>query len=191
MLPPMAQELDDVALMLRYRAGDVAAFDVLYGRHKGRLYRYFMRHCGQPELAADLFQETWSRVIRARQDYRPTARFATYMYQLAHNCLVDHLRRQGRRPEDLVADPAGEEGGPADGAPGPEALAAGAQVAARLRRALDSLPPEQRDAFLLHEEGGLALADIAAVTGVGEETVKSRLRYALRKLRAALEEESS
>jgi RNA polymerase sigma-70 factor (ECF subfamily) len=184
MLPVMAQEPDDVALMLRYRSGDVAAFDALYARHRGPLYRYFLRHCREPALAADLFQETWARIVRARLDYRPTARFATYMYQIAHNCLVDHHRRTVRRPlADGEFDP---ERSPADEAPGPEALAMSSQAADQFRAALESLPGEQRDAFLLHEAAGLSLAEIAEVTGVHQEAVKSRLRYALKKLRATL-----
>ncbi len=185
MLPAMAPEPDDVSLMLRYRAGDVAAFDALYGRHKGPLYRYFLRQCQHPDTAADLFQDVWARIIRARLDYRPTARFTTYMYQVAHNCLVDHFRRQARLPRMGTADPEGPGDGPADDAPGPEAEAISAETSRRFRRALSALPVEQCEAFLLHEEAGLSLAEIATVTGANAETVKSRLRYAVKKLRAA------
>jgi RNA polymerase sigma-70 factor (ECF subfamily) len=210
MLPAMAGATDDAQLMTRYAKGDVAAFEVLYGRHKGPLYRYFLRQCGDPEAAAELFQEVWVRIIRARERYEPKARFATYMYQIGHNCLVDHYRKAGRtltdgtgEPESVdVADPFAEdqdpafasarwslvdwEQGPADGAPGPEAVTSAAQRAARLRSALEDLPLEQREAFLLHEEAEMGLAEIAAVTGAKVETVKSRLRYAVNKLRGAL-----
>lgn len=185
MLPAMAPEPDDVSLMVRYRAGDVAAFETLYGRHKGPLYRYFLRQCRNPDIAADLFQEVWARIIRARLAYRPTARFTTYMYQIAHNCLVDHFRREERRL-DGTADLPDPDYGPANGAPGPEAAAMSEEARQTFRRALDGLPAEQREAFLLREEAELSLADIAAVTGANEETVKSRLRYAVKKLRIAL-----
>jgi RNA polymerase sigma-70 factor, ECF subfamily len=210
MLPAMAGETDDAQLMSRYAKGDVAAFETLYGRHKGPLYRYFLRQCGDPEAAAELFQEVWIRVIRARERYEPKARFNTWLYQIGHNCLVDHYRKSGRSmvgdgaeaPAAETADPVAEETdpafasarwslvdweqGPADSAPGPEAANSVAQRAARLWSALEALPPEQREAFLLHEEGGMGLAEIAAVTGANAETVKSRLRYALKKLRTAL-----
>jgi RNA polymerase sigma-70 factor (ECF subfamily) len=181
----MAPEPDDVTLMLRYRAGDLAAFDALYGRHKGPLYRYCVRQCRNPDFAADLFQDVWSRIVRARHDYRPTAKFTTYLYSIAHNCLVDHVRRQQRLPAGVA--PCGADGcDPADHAPGPEEAVASAEAGRHFRAALGALPAEQREAFLLHEEAGLTLAEIAAVTGVPAETVKSRLRYALRKLRSAL-----
>lgn len=210
MLPAMAGESDDAQLMVRYAKGDVAAFEILYGRHKGPLYRYFLRQCGDPEAAAELFQDVWVRIIKARERYEPKARFTTYMYQIGHNCLVDHYRKAGRSLTDDNGEPAADEitgvlaeeldpafasarwslvdweQGPADAAPGPEAASSVAQRAARLWSALEALPPEQREAFLLHQEGGMGLAEIAAVTGANPETVKSRLRYAVRKLRAAL-----
>ncbi len=179
MLPAMVPEPDDISLMLRYRAGDVSAFETLYRRHKGPLYRYFLRQCRDGQAAADLFQDVWSNIIRARESYRPTARFTTFMYQIAHNCLVDHFRRQGSRLEDPAADPPDH----ADETPGPEALVMATEVTLFFRRALDRLPALQREAFLLREEADLSLADIALVTGTSEETVKSRLRYALKKLR--------
>jgi len=212
MLPAMAGETDDAQLMTRYATGDVAAFGTLYARHKGPLYRYFFRQCGNPDTADELFQEVWLRIIKARERYEPKARFTTYMYQIAHNCLVDHFRKAGRvltngagesAPEALsgpMANPIAEdldpafasarwslvdwEQGPADAAPGPEAASSAEQRASRLRSALDGLPVEQREAFLLHEEAEMGLADIAAVTGANAETVKSRLRYAVKKLRS-------
>jgi len=211
MLLAMVGESDDAQLMTRYATGDVAAFEALYRRHKGPLYRYFLRQCSDPEVAAELFQEVWVRIIKARERYEPRARFTTFLYQIGHNCLVDYYRKTGRaltaahdEPDaeeipDLLAeeldDPAFAsarwslvdwEQGPADSAPGPEAANSVAQRAARLWSALEALPAEQREAFLLHEEGEMGLAEIAAVTGANAETVKSRLRYAVRKLRAAL-----
>lgn len=210
MLPAMAGGTDDAQLMARYASGDVAAFEILYGRHKGPLYRYFLRQCGDPEAAAELFQEVWVRIIKARERYAPKARFTTYLYQIGHNCLVDHYRKAGRSltdgdgepPSGEIPDPLAEEldpafasarwslvdweQGPADPEDGPEAASSVAQRAARLWSALEALPPEQREAFLLHEEGEMGLAEIAAVTGANAETVKSRLRYAVKKLRAAL-----
>lgn len=183
----MSERLDDTALMLRYRDGDIAAFDILYARHRGPLFRYLVRHCQDQEQAADLFQEIWAKITTRRAQYRPAAKFTTYLYRVAHNCLVDHYRRHTRRPlstevaiEDQFA--ADDFRSPAQ----PERLTASRQLADLFKDALGRLPDVQREAFLLREETGLSLDEIARVTGVGPETVKSRLRYAVAKLRAAL-----
>lgn len=189
MLRGMAGEPDDRELMLRYRNGDAAAFRELYARHKSPLYRYFLRQVPDAQSAADLFQDAWTKIIQARRRYQPSARFNTYMYKVAHNCLVDHWRRQGRAP---ASDPAlRDDPETLPGNSDPESAAQQAQWRERFRRALAGLPEEQRSAFLLREEGGLSLADIASVTGVAEETAKSRLRYAVRKLRQALDQEGT
>lgn len=86
----------DETLMLRYRDGEVAAFAPLYARHKGALYRYLLRQCGQPALAEELFQDVWLKLIAARAGYTVQARFATYLYRLAHNRLIDHYRASRR-----------------------------------------------------------------------------------------------
>ena len=172
----------DEALMLRYRDGDLAAFETLYRRHKDALYRYLLRGCGQPEAAAELFQDVWASLVRARARYEPRAKFSTWLYRLAHNRLIDHLRLLPRTPLPLDDDPplaAAEH-------ERPDAQALATEVRARLQGALSALPLEQREAFLLHEEGELTLEQIAEIAGVGRETVKSRLRYALVKLREAL-----
>ncbi len=186
-LPPMAAEQSDQDLMLRYRDGDAAAFEELYARHKGPLYRYLMRQCGHPANAEEIFQEVWIRVIRSRERYKPLAKFSTLLYQIARNCFIDQVRRQGRSAIDAAAavEPdtllAGDD---------PERAASLGESGRRLTAAIAALPHDQREAFLLKEEGGFALAEIADITGTGRETVKSRLRYAMRKLREALEEEN-
>ena len=192
---PDAEENDE-ALMLAYGAGRAGAFDVLYARHKGGVYRYLLRHCRNAGLADELFQDVWMNAIRARATYAPTARFTTWLYTLAHNRLVDHWRANGQAKfVSIDADPEDPDGGGARGLvealPGarneePEAHAQTRELGTELHAALRALPPEQRDAFLLQYEGGLSLAEIAELTGVGAETVKSRLRYAVAKLRSAL-----
>lgn len=168
--------------MLRYRDGDTAAFEVLYRRHNDGLYRYLLRLSLNRATAEDLYQEVWSRVIKARQRYRPTAKFTTYIYRIAHNCFIDYVRRNKRYAPDIAIDP--EE--TVDTADSPEQRADRAIVREQLFRALADLPEAQRDVFLLFEEAGLSLDEIAATTGVNRETAKSRLRYANNKLRAAL-----
>jgi RNA polymerase sigma-70 factor, ECF subfamily len=179
---------DDAALMLRYRNGDVRAFELLYARHKGGVYRYLQRMCRNPDVANDLFQEVWSKVIASRERYEVRAQFNTFLYRIAHNCMVDHFRRAGRpiyAAQDV--DTLAEELPDAPHQRPDEAFSEG-QLRADFRRALDALPAEQRDVFVMYEESGLSLEEIGRITGVAMETAKSRLRYALAKLRAALEQ---
>jgi RNA polymerase sigma-70 factor (ECF subfamily) len=182
----------DEDLMLAYAAGDAAAFDALYARHRGGLYRYLIRHCGQSGIADELFQDIWLNAVRARSSYAPTAKFTTWLYRIAHNRLIDHWRATGQ-VELAIAGSSDDDDDddPLAAIPGarndePEVRAAAREISLRLRSALAALPPTQRDVFLLHQEGGLELSDIAELTGAGIETVKSRLRYALAKLRAEL-----
>ncbi len=182
--PRMGHQPDDTALMLRYRDGDTAAFETLYRRHTDSLYRYLLRLCRNRATAEDIFQDAWGKIIRSRDRYRPTAKFSTFLYRVAHNCFIDHTRRSKRHAlntelnPDLHSDP-GEQ---------PDMAAERSLARERLDDALQTLPEEQRDAFLLHEEGGLSVDQIAEVTGCNRETAKSRLRYAVKKLRAAIDE---
>lgn len=172
--------------MMRYRYGELAAFDQLYRRHKDPLYRFLLRGCGQPDIAGELFQDVWARLIDSRGRYQVSAKFTTWLYTLAHNRLVDHLRRQ--RPQLSLEDAEAAAAPQLHAAPErrPDAQAEAAERAGQLRAALAALPDDQRATFLLHEEGGLTLEQIASVSGVGRETIKSRLRYALAKLRRTL-----
>jgi RNA polymerase sigma-70 factor (ECF subfamily) len=177
---------DDGELMLRYARGDLRAFEVLYERHRGGLYRYLSRHTRNPESANDLFQEVWSKVIASRERYERRAKFQTFLYRIAHNCFVDYCRRSRVRAE--VSGDGSEDWQrdlPAPDCEQPDTRAEQAQAAARYKAALAQLPAEQRDVFLLYEESGLSLEEIAVITAVGPETAKSRLRYAVSKLRQA------
>lgn len=186
-----AADDSDEALMQAYGAGTASAFDTLYARHKGGVYRYLVRHCRDAAIADELFQDVWMNAIRVRASYSPTARFTTWLYTLAHNRLVDHWRATGRVRLVSVDEEDGEtaelvERLPADARLEPQSRAESRELGVQLADALQALPPDQRDAFLLQYEGGLSLAEIAQLTGVGLETAKSRLRYALTKLRGTL-----
>jgi RNA polymerase sigma-70 factor (ECF subfamily) len=189
-LAPMDVSEDDAALMLRYRDGDLHAFETLYERHRGPLYRYLLRQCRDNEAAADLFQDVWGRVISNRERYQVRARFTTYLFHIAHNCCIDHFRRQSARRTGLT-DPVDDwnEQLVSPSHERPDAELARSQLEQAFRASLAELPSEQREVFLLYEETGLTLGEIAYVTGVGMETAKSRLRYALSKLRAALKDD--
>lgn len=193
-MPAQGRPSDDTSdedLMLAYAGGSAASFDRLYARHKGPVYRYLLRHCGNAATADELFQDVWINVIRTRATYVPTAKFTTWLYTLAHHRLVDHWRAKGQLGfVSIDADDEDDEALALPGARGdePETRAASREIGARIAAALRALPAVQRDAFLLQQEAGMSLAQIAELTGAGEETVKSRLRYATAKLRAALED---
>ncbi len=179
---------DDTLLMLRYaKHDDVAAFETLYRRHKDSVYRYLLRHCNHAEAAEDVFQEVWGKIIRSRSSYRPTAKFTTFLYRVAHNSFIDWLRRNSRHSGTMEL----QEEAIAAGDDSPEMSTERQLARQRLALGLATLPDEQRDAFLLHEEAGLSVEQIAGVTGVNRETAKSRLRYAVAKLKTALEEKGS
>lgn len=180
---PVAGSTDD-ALMLAWAGGDAAAFEALYARHRGPLYRFMLGQLRDRPLAEELYQDVWQRVIAARAGWKPDAAFSTWLYRIAHNRLNDHWRAQRHRPPapidaDLrtaaLADP-----------DDPERRAGADEIRQRLQHALDELPDEQREAVLLRLQQELSLEEIGRITGVGRETVKSRLRYALDKLRARL-----
>jgi RNA polymerase sigma-70 factor, ECF subfamily len=178
---------EDAQLMLAYARGEMRAFETLYSRHRGALYRYLMRQARDGEIANDLFQEVWSRVIVNRARYEPRAKFRTFLFTLAHNCFIDHCRRTKARPTGMgLEDADAADLLPACEESQPDSLLAREETSRRYRAALATLPPEQRDVYLLHEESDLSLEEIARVTGVGAETAKSRLRYAVGKLKAAL-----
>lgn len=181
-----AADTGDEALMAAYARGDAAAFEALYARHKGPLFRYMLRSVKARGEAEELYQDVWTRVIEARERWQPTAKFTTWLYTIAHNRLVDHWRTRGLAVVSLDEDegPVNEPAAPPSAQP--EEIAAAGELAARFATALAALPLAQREAFLLHHEAELTAAEIGAATGTNEEAAKSRLRYAMNKLREAL-----
>ena len=186
----MRDEVADEQLMELYRDGDAGAFDVLYRRHKGGPYRYLFRLCKQQHVAEELFQDVWSNIIRSRERYQPSAKFTTFLYQVAHNRLIDHIRRTPETAWSLDAaddeDDCPAQQIAADPGYQPETMVERKRLAENLVEKIEALPALQREAFLLREEAGLSLEEIARATGVTPETAKSRLRYAVAKLRDGL-----
>ncbi len=178
----MRADATDEQLMLAYAKGDIRAFETLYARCRGTLYRFILRSVSDRSRADELFQETWSRLIASRDRYRADARFTTWLLQIAHNLVVDSYRRARPQvgPQETEAvlreldAPESEL---------PEQVLGEFEQRRRLQLVLDELPYEQRETFLLRIESGLGLEDIARITGVGRETVKSRLRYGLARIR--------
>jgi RNA polymerase sigma-70 factor (ECF subfamily) len=175
----------DERLMLRFQAGEVRAFEELVRRHRTPVFSFLLRLTGDRGRAEDLCQETFQRLVRAAGAWQPRALLRTWLYQVARNQAVDEARRQAFRRAEPLDDPARAAEASPD--PGPDAAAEGSLLRPKLEAALAALPPEQREVFLLREHAGLRFAEIAEVTGVPENTVKSRMRYALEALRARLE----
>jgi RNA polymerase sigma-70 factor (ECF subfamily) len=186
------QDLSDEELMARYARGEETAFEVLVSRYRKPLFGFLARYLGRTDKAEDVFQEVFFEVIRVRTRYRPGHRFASWLYRIARNRAVDRLRRNGFREMESLDDPLEGAGGEtrlgtiAGSNPDPEAVVSGGQLAKVLDRALASLPPEQREVLWLKERSGLSLSEVAELLGVSENTVKSRLRYALEKVRSQL-----
>jgi RNA polymerase sigma-70 factor (ECF subfamily) len=184
----MAMQDHDAGLMLRYRDGDAAAFTALYSHYKGPLYRYLLRHVRNACAAADLFQEVWSHLIATRARYEPRAKFATFLFSIAHNCAIDFFRRDVNLRRSVLAheSDAGQSEPEVPEHQRPDRVAEFAEQESALLAAVAALPQEQREAFLLREETGLSVEEIARITDVPVETAKSRLRYAVRKLKHSL-----
>lgn len=195
---PTDEPTDD-ALMAAYARGDAAAFERLYARHQAGLYRFVRRLLGTALAAQadEVFQDTWLKVVNARTHWQPQgATFRTWLYTLAHHRVIDIWRRSGREvalstDDDAPWEP--ETGtawrlwpAPASPAPHSEELAFWRRAGERLLHCLDELPLAQRSAFLLHHDDELPLAEVARALEVGFETAKTRLRYAMSKLRTCM-----
>lgn len=176
----------DQILMERYRDGDATAFNELYRRFRAPLRRFVAKLSWRQDEADEIVQEVWLAVIRGARSYRPTAKFTTYLFSIAHRRLRDHWRSRDRcalgesdsaRDLNEIAD---------DGAIVPEDWAASEELRHALMAAVDRLPPPQRAVFLLKAEADLSLEEIAAATGASVEATKSRIRYAVARLRAQL-----
>jgi RNA polymerase sigma-70 factor (ECF subfamily) len=182
---PIPSAPGDAELLRRYRQGDSQAFAVLYERHRLGLFRFLCGLCNDAALAEEIFQETWMSLIRSESQQREAVQFTTWLYQIARNRLIDHWRKHGKR-QNLQDEYDEQQHGEADTQPNPEQQLSLTRDQQRLQAALDDLPAEQREVFLLRAHGDLELHEIAALTSTPAETVKSRLRYALSKLRRLL-----
>jgi len=183
--------------MLAFRGGESRAFEALVRRHRAPVFNFILRYTGQRARAEDLLQETWLKVVRSAGEYEPRARFTTWVYTIARNLCVDSARKESYRQADSLDAPAsGSDEGDGralgemlpDGGNSPERGAHNARLRPMLERALSSLPDEQREVFILREFSGIAFKEIAQVTNTAENTVKSRMRYALEGLRKRLSE---
>jgi RNA polymerase sigma-70 factor (ECF subfamily) len=177
--------LTDAELVRRYQSGDADAFRPLYLRYRDRLHRFILRMIGDVREAEEVFQEVWLSLIRNERHYEPQARFVTYLFAIAHRRAVDRLRSRERKGEALT-DSVGLEL-IEDSMPEPDTILQTEQNARTLLDAISRLPALQREAFLMQADGELTLEEIAHATDSNRETVKSRLRYAYKYLRRAVE----
>lgn len=186
----------DEQLMLAYAGGDVGAFEELVGRHERALFYYILRSCGRTELAEEILQEVFLKVIKAAHRYKPNAKFTTWVYTIARNLCVDKARKRNRvRETSLDASATKDPEAPAlvERLADPHASASGVAYERKtfrekLDRALQTLPEEQREVFILREFSGLKFQEIADTVGCKVPTAKSRMRYALEALRGHLAE---
>ncbi len=181
----------DEVLLSAYRGGDFAAFEVLLERYRGPLFNVVLRSVRDRGRAEEIYQEVWMKVIERCGDFRGDAKFSTWLYTIARNLCIDHQRKMRfRRHAPLDQPQGGSEQTIAEKAPNPapstEALAAGSLLKERIASAVEALPDEQREVFVLRQLQGLSFNEIAEVVGVPANTVKSRMRYALERLQRTL-----
>lgn len=181
----------DEALLAAYRGGDVAAFEMLHARYRGPVFNFLLRSARDRGRAEELYQDVWMKVIERCDEFRGDAKFSTWLYTIARNLCIDHQRKMKFRRHASLDVPLPESGQPmvdrvSSFGPSTEQLAGGGHLRERIGRAVESLPEQQREVFLLRQLQGLAFGEIAEVVGVPANTVKSRMRYALERLQHLL-----
>jgi RNA polymerase sigma-70 factor (ECF subfamily) len=189
-------EITDEALMSRYQRGDVDAFASLVFRHKKPIFNFVLRQVKASAPAEDLVQEVFLRIVESASSFKHEARFATWAYAIARNLCVDHLRKASHRRHPSLEQPDSRdgEGTRSLGEQVPdlhprastERGAVSNEIQAKVVAAVEALPPEQREVFLLRQVADLPFLEIAQITATPENTVKSRMRYALERLQEAL-----
>ena len=183
------EEITDEALMQAFARGNMNAFEQLYDRHETGVWRFVFRSVQNNEVTDDLVQELWFSVTRSAASYEPTAKFKTWLFTMARNRVIDHVRT---RKNHASIDAENEEGESmfsdlaAESRLGPMRQVSSREQAKALLDAIEQLPADQREAFLLQAEGDMSVEEIAATIGVTFETAKSRLRYARTKLKTLL-----
>lgn len=187
-------ESSDEMLMVRYKRGDRDAFAELVRRYQKPLFNFSIRYLKNQEAAREVTQDAFLRVVKRSADFKHESRFSTWIFAITRNLCIDELRKGKHRNHPSLDEatsggtPLGEKlegAGPrTDG----ESGASDGELRTGILKAIDSLPDDQREVFLLRQLGGVPFAEIAKITGVPENTVKSRMRYALERLQKELRE---
>ena len=194
MSSPRTDPTTDESLMIRFQSGDRAAFTVLVRRHQGPLFNFALRYLRSSPVAEEVVQDAFVRVVQNAAEFKHEARFSTWLYTIARNLCIDQTRKRALRRHPSLDEPKkAEEGeGPtlgeqtADGKASVERAVVSLEIRERVASAIDALPEEQREVFLMREVSNLPFKEIAEIVGVSENTVKSRMRYALERLQEAL-----
>ena len=168
-------EVSDDVLFHAFARGDANAFDQLYGKYRQPLFGYLMKNCRDESTASEMFQDVWLRVIASVTRYKERGKFRAWLFRLAHNRLIDYYRQASKQEFEELPDVAATE-------PSVEEQVSRIQRESYMQSVISKLPLEQRSAFLLREEAGLSLREIAQIQEINLETAKSRLRYAYQKL---------
>ncbi len=201
-MSPSRTETTDEALMSRFQSGERMAFTVLVRRHQTPLYNFALRQLRSGPAAEEVVQETFVRVVQNAAEFKNAARFSSWLYTIARNLCIDSLRKGGLRRHPSLDEPQrGPHGAHSLGGEGPtlgdrtpdakasvERAVVSSEIRARVLAAIDELPDDQREVFLLREVSNLPFKEIAIIVDAPENTVKSRMRYALERLQATLSE---
>jgi len=182
--------------MLLYQKGDERAFEVLYWRHNRGIFNFISHFIGESgNQAEELLQDVFLKVVKASKRYEPSAKFTTWLYQIARNGCIDHFRKMKHRKTTSLAQPIDSEeemvleSTIAGTDPSPEKAARISEVSLVLKEAIATLPEDQREVFLMREDLNLSFAEISELIECPVNTAKSRMRYALEHLRKTLKRE--
>jgi RNA polymerase sigma-70 factor (ECF subfamily) len=178
----VGHEVTDEALMITYAKGDASAFEQLYQRHKRVIFHFFIKQGLSTAIAEELCHDTWLKLINARKNYQVSAQFRTYLFTIARNTLIDHKNKKSNQQEETYADLTET----AIALNKTELTNQQRQLAQALAANIAALPIEQREVFLLKQESGFSIEQIAKITTQHKEKVKSSWRYALQRLRKGL-----
>ena len=183
----------DEELLRAYRDGDSAAFKTLFGRYRVPLFNFLLRRVRDRGRAEELYQDSWTKVIERSAEFRGDSQFSTWLYTIARNACIDHQRKMKFRGHASLDETQRGANQPmvervANPGLGPDQLASGQALRERIRIAVEELPEEQREVFLLRQLQGLGFKEVAEVVGVPVNTVKSRMRYALERLQLGLDD---
>ncbi|MBI5514081.1 MAG: RNA polymerase sigma factor [Deltaproteobacteria bacterium] len=193
---PRLTDFTDEGLLERFRAGEARAFEELMRRHRTPIYNFILRSVRHPHTSEELLQDTWIRVLQGAADFQHASKFTTWAYTVARNLCIDHARKASLRRHPSLDEARGRdsEQGPtlgeslSDASPAVDRKVIGRELQHRILSAIEALPSDQREVFLLREYSNLPFKDIAEIVGAPENTVKSRMRYALERLQDALAE---
>lgn len=186
-------EPSDETLLAAYAAGDLRAFETLLVRYESRVYNVVLRMVKQPSTAEELTQDAFLKIIQRSSEFRGQSKFSTWLFTIARNLCIDHIRKMRHRRHRSLDAPVHEEGGDmhervAAQEPQVDRQAIRGQMQAAMEAAVAALPDDQREVFVLRQVQNMPFKDIAEMVGITENTAKSRMRYALERLKAALAE---